>query len=266
MTSMIQIPSEIPAVGSDILFNIGGFPVSNSILLVWLITLGALVFSIFIKKNTKIIPKRWQTIVEILFESMEGLITQITGDIRITRKIFPLIASLFIFIGLSNLITLVIPFLGSFTYNGMTLFRTPTADFNTTVSLAFAMVVYVQFESIRRWGLLKHLSQYFQFQALIEGFKKGIGEGFIAIINFLIGLLDIVSEVAKVISLSFRLFGNMYAGEVLATILLSLLAFVVPSAWMTMNLLAGFIQAMVFGALTTAYYTLATKAEEGEEI
>jgi F-type H+-transporting ATPase subunit a len=263
---MIQIPNDIPSVGSEVIFRIGHFPISNSMLLVWLITILILVFSFVLSKKIRLIPRSWQNIIEVLYESMENLLNQITGDIKISQKIFPLIASLFIFIGLSNLITLIIPFLGSFTYQGVSIFRTPTADFNTTLSLALAMVLFVQFESIRRWGFLKHLSNYFQFHVLIAGFKKGFGEGFIAIINFLVGLLDIVSEIAKVISLSFRLFGNMYAGEVLATILLTFLAYILPSAWMAMNLLSGVIQAMVFGSLTAAYYTLAIKSEESENI
>lgn len=86
-----------------------------------------------------------------------------------------------------------------------------------------------------------------------------------AIIDFIIGLLDIVSEFAKIISLSLRLFGNMYAGEILATLILGSFAYVIPIAWTSMSLLSGVIQAIVFGSLTTAYYMLAVKIKESEE-
>jgi len=82
----------------------------------------------------------------------------------------------------------------------------------------------------------------------------------------LIGLLDIVSEFAKVISLSLRLFGNMYAGDVLAAILLGTLAIAVPAPWLAMNLLVGVLQALVFGALTAAYYSLAVARAENETL
>ncbi|MBU3896291.1 F0F1 ATP synthase subunit A, partial [Patescibacteria group bacterium] len=134
-----------------------------------------------------------------------------------------------------------------------------------TLSLAAAMILLVQASSIKKWGMLKHLSNYFKFYEVINGFKKGISSGFMGIIHFLIGLLDIVSEIARIISLSVRLFGNMFAGEMLAVILLGFFAFVLPVAWMTMNLLTGFIQAMVFGSLTAAYYSLAVKGETVEE-
>ena len=83
-----------------------------------------------------------------------------------------------------------------------------------------------------------------------------------AIIDFLIGLLDIISEFAKVISLSLRLFGNMYAGEILASILLGAFALMVPAPWLAMNLLVAVIQAIVFGSLCAAYYTLAVQNDE----
>src|SRR6056297_638306 len=156
--SMIQLPSKIPSVGPGVIFKIGNFPVSNSMLLLWLITIGILVFSLLISKKLKLIPKRWQNGLELIYLSMEGLLDQVTGDRKISRKIFPLIGSLLVFIALANLINILIPFLGNITYAGVPIFRTPTADFNTTFALALGMVVFIQFESIRRWGILKHLS------------------------------------------------------------------------------------------------------------
>jgi F-type H+-transporting ATPase subunit a len=242
-----------------------GFPVTDSMLMAWLITIIIFLFSYFmIFRKSKILPKKWQIICEYLYEAMHGLIDQITGDSAITKKIFYLVSSLFIFIGLSNLLGLFIPFLGSFTYKGVSIFRTPTTDFNVTFSLAVSIVVFIQFSSIKKWGIIKHLSNYFKFHEIFYGFKKGIGSGIMGIVNFMIGLLDIVSEFAKVISLSMRLFGNMFAGEMLAVILLGFLAYIMPVAWMAMNIFSGFIQAMVFGSLTAAYYSLAVKGGESE--
>ena len=87
---------------------------------------------------------------------------------------------------------------------------------------------------------------------------------FIALIDFFVGVLDIIGEVAKVISLSLRLFGNMFAGQVLALILLGALAYIVPSVWLAMNLFVGVLQALVFSALVAAYYMLAVKPDEEE--
>lgn len=261
--SIIQIAAEKPTIKADTIFNIGGiFPATNTFLMAVLIVLIIAAVSYFISRKVKEKPGLWQNIAEILYEAMYNLIGQISGSKKITDKIFYLIAALFIFIALSNLLGIFIPFLTSFTYHEKPIFRTPTTDFNTTFSLAVAMVLFIQASSIRKWGALKHFSNYFKFHEIINGFKKGIGGGLMGILNFLIGLLDIVSEFARIISLSFRLFGNIFAGEMLAVILLGFLAYFLPAAWMTMNIFAGFIQAMVFGSLTAAYYSMAVAGEE----
>jgi len=257
--SLIQLSADKPTIASETIFNIWKMPFTNSLLMAILITAIIALISYLISKKSKVLPKTWQIVFEYLYEAIHGLIDQITGDGKITKKIFYLIAGLFIFIGFSNLLGLFIPFLGSFTYKGESIFRTPTTDFNVTVSLAAAMVILVQFASIKKWGLLKHLLNYFKFHEIYNGFKKGIGSGFMGIVNFLIGLLDIISEFARIVSLSMRLFGNMFAGEMLAVILLGFLAYILPVGWMFMNIFTGFVQAMVFGSLAAAYYSLAVK-------
>lgn len=260
--SLLQIEAVNQTIVSDTIFILWGFPFTNSILMAFLITIIIGIFSFFVSKNVKIVPEKWQIVYEWLYNSIKGLIDQITGDPVISAKIFHLIAGLFIFIGMSNLLGIFIPFLGSFTYNGNSIFRTPTTDFNVTVSLATAMILLVQIESIRKWGFLKYASNFFKFHEIFNGFRKGISQGIMGIINFLIGLLDIISEFAKVISLSMRLFGNMFAGETLAVILLGFFAYLLPVSWMAMNIFVGFVQAMVFGSLTAAYYSLAVKGAE----
>jgi F-type H+-transporting ATPase subunit a len=257
--SFLSVASEKPSIDPDIIFQIGNFPVSSSMLMVWLITAILIIFSLYTSRRLKLNPGKGQNIVESIYIAMENLINQITGDRKFTTILYPLIATLFIFIAFSNLLSIIIPFLTSITYNGMAMFRTPTSDFNTPFALGAAMIIYIQYISIRKWGILKHLGKYFQFKQLVQSFKKGIGEGFMGIINFLIGLLDIITEFARVISLSIRLFGNMFAGEMLAIIILGFVAYGLPAVWMSMSLLVGVIQAMVFGSLTAAYYMLAVQ-------
>jgi len=255
--SLLSIAAEKPNIAPDIIFNIGNFVVSNTMTMVWLITILIIILCIYTKNKLKLKPNKFQNTIEILYEGMENLINQITGNKKYTLVLYPLIATLFIFIVLSNLLSTFIPFLTSFTYNNLPLFRTATSDFNTPLILALTMIIYVQYISIKQWGLLKHIGKYIQIKELYKSFKDGIGSGFMGIINFLIGLLDIVTEFARVVSLSIRLFGNMFAGEMLAVIILGFLAYGLPAVWMAMGLLVGLIQAIVFGSLTAAYYMLA---------
>jgi F-type H+-transporting ATPase subunit a len=155
----------------------------------------------------------------------------------------------------------MLPGLSAILYNGSTVFRGPTSDFNTTFGLAFGAVLFLQFVSIKDFGFLGYLGKFFKFKEIYFGFKSSVGDGFMAIVDFFIGLLDIVGEFAKVVSLSLRLFGNMYAGDVLSTLILGSFAYVLPVTWSAMSLLSGVVQAIVFGSLVTSYYMLAAKEE-----
>ena len=261
---MFRINRETSEVMPDTIMMIENFKITNSTLTSILILFIFILICFFVIRKYKLRPNKSQSAVEILIESMFNLIKQITASEKYARVLFPLIATIFVYIGFSNLISLI-PGLMSITINDISLFRSPTTDFNTTFGLAIGSVVLTNVVSIKDWGFFGHLGKFFKFKDIYLGFKKNIKSGFMAMIDFAIGLLDIVGELAKIISLSLRLFGNMYAGEILATLILGSFAYVIPILWTTMSLLSGVIQAIVFGSLTTAYYMLAVKIKEGEE-
>jgi len=259
----LRVTMENPGIQPETVFSIGSFPVTNAMIMGTIVTVLLLVIALSIKKQPKKAPSKFAIVMEMIVESFITLLEQITSSKQRALKLLPLIGALFLFIGLSNLITLI-PGISSFSYGDVPLFRTPTNDFNVTFSIALAMVILTQIVSLKQFGVFGHLGKYFKFKEVIAGFREGIGAGFIAIIDFLVGLLDIISEIAKVVSLSLRLFGNMYAGEVLTAVLFGALAILVPTPWLAMNLLVGVLQAMVFGALTAAYYMLAVETQEAE--
>jgi len=260
---MINVPRDITELSPETIMMIGNFKIANSTLFLVFIAIVLLLTGIFVVRRFKQIPETFQSIVEMLYESIASFIDQITGDRKRSLEIFSIIATIFVFVGISNLIGLI-PGLTSIQVGGKSLFRTPTADFNTTFVLAAGSVLILQFVSIKEWGLFEHLNKFVKVKDVYKGFKSGLKSGVMSLIDFFIGLLDIVGEIAKIFSLSLRLFGNMYAGEVLMIIIMGGLAYVVPSIWLSMNLLVGVIQALVFGALVTAYYMLAIKPDESE--
>jgi len=259
---MLNFEREISDIGPEAVAFIGNFKIVNSTLMIVLILIIFLLVYFLIVRKFKEQPDNTQSFMEILYENIALFIDQITGSRSKTEKILPIIATLFIFLGFSNLIGLI-PGLTSITVGDVPLFRSPTADFNLTFTLALGAVIAIQVVSFKQNGLLGYLGQYFKVKHVYRSFRKGLQEGFTSLIDFGIGLLDIVGELAKVLSLSLRLFGNIYAGEVLAVILIGSLAWVVPAAWTTMNVLVGIIQALVFGSLVAAYYTLSTSTNEG---
>ncbi|MCA9353650.1 F0F1 ATP synthase subunit A [Candidatus Nomurabacteria bacterium] len=260
---MLGIEREISPIGPETIFEISGFRVANSTLFIVFMIILMIVFYKTVMKKFKTKPTSIQVGVEMLYEGVIDLIDQITGNKERSKKVFAIVFSILVFVGISNLIGLI-PGLTSITYDGLSIFRTPTADFNTTFVLAFGSVLVLQFVSIKEWGLWGHINKFVKISDLVKGFKGGIKSGMMALIDFFIGLLDIVGELAKVFSLSLRLFGNMYAGEVLMIIIVGSLAYVLPSVWLSMNLLVGVIQALVFGSLVTAYYMLSVKEDESQ--
>jgi len=257
----LRVERGITGIQPEVLFYIKGFPIANSTLMIFLVVVLVLLLGVWSRKYLKEIPGMFQSTIEIIYETLYGHIKTLTGSDHHTKQIFSILGAIFIYIGISNYIGLI-PGLTSITFDGVSIFRTPTADFNTTFGLAFGAVVVLHVVSIIDWGFLGHLGKFFKFKEIIQGFKKGVSEGIMAIVDFLIGLLDIIGEIAKVVSLSLRLFGNMYAGEVLMIIIMGAFAYILPSIWLAMGLLVGIIQAIVFGSLVTAYYMLSIKTAE----
>jgi F-type H+-transporting ATPase subunit a len=254
MLNFFRIEGDIPGVAPDVVFRIFGWPISNTALQIFFILILVILFNIFVIRKFKLKKiGRVQHFVEWLYEGMVGFTIQIAGSRKKAQDIMPLILSLFIFVGLANLINFI-PGLTSITWNGVTIFRTPTSDFNTTFSMALAVLLFVQFATIKATGIFAYVGRFLQFKQVFLAFRKSIGEGFLAIVNFFIGILDILSEIAKVFSLSLRLFGNIYAGEVLLVVILGAFAYAIPSVWLAFSLFIGIIQAVVFGALSAAYY------------
>ena len=256
-----QVKSERAPVKPETIFKAGGFEVTNAMISGLLVLAIITILSIKIFRNIKMKPGKLQAVAESLTEAFIGLIEQISGSRKFAFEVLPLIGALFIYIGLSNLLGLI-PVLSEITYGGKILFRTHTSDFNLTFGLALAMVILIQLVSIKNSGIFGHIGKYIKIKEIWHGFKQGISPGIIALIDFAIGLLDIVSEVAKVISLSLRLFGNMYAGGVLTAILFGIFAFALPLPWLFMSLLSAVVQAMVFGSLIAAFYSGVSEIEK----
>lgn len=262
--NFLKVPGTQPALRPDTLFDIAGFPISNAFLLTWVIIGIFLLVGYLLASRQSLVPRGLQNFLEIIVDLIRGLIQQITGSKSATATLLPIIGTLLVFIAVSNSIG-IIPGLTSITYDGMPLLRTPTNDFNMTLTMALAMSILVHAASVKKIGLFSHLGKFVQVGGVIQGFRAGVGSGFMALVNFLIGLMDIISELAKVVSMSVRLFGNIYAGEVMTVILYGLVAAAIPIPWHAMSLFSGIIQAMVFGMLTTVFYSLMVLDGQGEE-
>lgn len=261
---LLQVEAVQPAVQPETIGTILGLSITNAMILGVVVTCLFALLALIVTRTFRLMPTKFQSTIEIIVESFLSFLEQIMGSRRMALQMLPLVGTIFLFFGVSNLIGLI-PGLTAITYNGVPLLRTPTNDFNMTFSIALAVIILTQIASMRAFGIFGHLEKFVKIRPIFGAFRIGFGAGMMAILDFALGLLDIVSEIAKVFSLSLRLFGNMYAGEILMAVLLGAFALAVPTVWLAMNVLVGVLQAMVFGALTAAYYALAIQQSEVSE-
>jgi len=259
-------------LNAEPVFDIGGFQVTNSLINSWLVVIILVVLAFVIGRKIKRIPRGIQNAFEVVIDGAMNMADSVTGDRQLTKKIFPFVFIIFVFILLNNWMGLL-PGIGSigFIESGhgesvfIPFFRGGTADLNTTLALALFAVIGANIFGIFIVGAWKHLNKYININALIEIPKKIRKEPTIALVNpikFFVGLIEIIGEVAKVASLSFRLFGNIFAGEVLLSSMAVIFAFAVPIPFIFLEVIVGIIQALIFAMLMLVYFTIASRAEE----
>jgi F-type H+-transporting ATPase subunit a len=257
------------------LFHFGSFIVTNSLITTSLAVAVIVVLSFLLRMKMRVIPGKLQNIFEIMIENALQLCDQVTGNRALSIKIFPIAISVFFFILINNWLGLL-P-LGGFgilerSEQGLAFvpfLRGGTADINTTIALAVMAVLGANIFGIFTIGLWKTFNKYVNLKVLGGIFTKIRHEPTIIIvapITFFVGLIEIVGEFAKVASLSFRLFGNVFAGEVLLVSMAALVAYIVPIPFLFLELLVGVIQALIFSILLVVYFTIAaTDHDEHEE-
>lgn len=247
----------IPGLAPDILFRIGTVPITNTMINTWLALIILLIIGFFIRKNIAIRPGKFQNAFEYFLEAILGLFDQVTGDRKKTMKFLPLVGSIFFFILLSNWLGLL-PGTGSITINHSPLLRPANTDLNLVLGMTLVSLIASHVLGLFAVGFFAYFGKFIQVKPFILSFKKGPIAVFTAFVEMFIGVLEIISEMAKALSLTFRLFGNIFAGEVLIVVMTSLFAFLVPTPFMLLELLVGLIQAGVFSILTLVYLTVAT--------
>jgi len=269
-----QISHEV-TIYAEPIFQIGNFQVTNSLITSWFAVLVILVLSVAIRIKLKKIPGKLQHIFEIILDGALSLVDQVTNNRKISEKIFPLVFTLFVFILVNNWLGLL-PILGSFGFvmneGAHSVFvpflRSGTADINTTLALSIVFVLGANVFGIFTIGLWKTFNKYVNLKALGSIFTKVWKDPIVLLvapINFFVGLLELIGEMAKVASLSFRLFGNIFAGEVLLVSMGAIFAFVVPGPFLFLEIFIGLIQALIFALLATVYFTIAAQDHSEHE-
>lgn len=231
------------AIEPEEIFDLFGFGITNTTFLTLLIGISIFVLLFISFKGKKIIPGRLQNFVEMILEAILNFIDSITKDRKKTEEIFPLAATLFILVLSSNLIELT-PGIGVFSF-----LRSPSSDLNFTLALAIISILFINFSAVKKLGASMYLKKFLNFKSPVLLF---------------VGVLEGISEFIRILSLSVRLFGNLFAGEVLLIVSSFLFAYFLPLPFLGLEILVGFIQALIFSSLVVIFYATSTNLAHGE--
>lgn len=260
-------------LAAETLFHIGPFPVTNAYVNSTIAVVILAVFAWFVRRNVREIPGRFQGAVEVLLETLLGFFDQVTQSRDRSKRFLPIVGTLFLFILLSNWLGLL-PGTGTIgvwqLHHGevalIPILRSANSDLNLTLALAVFSVIVSHIFGIFTLGFFVHWNKFIQLGTIWKAVVRLKPlEILTAIVEFMVGIIELVSEVAKVLSLSLRLFGNIFAGEVLLTVISGLVAYAVPLPFMAMEILVGIVQATVFSLLVLVYLSVATTAPHGSE-
>jgi len=288
----LKVPLPEVSIAAETVIHLGPIQITNALLTAWVAMILLIIVAYFATRSIPkdlssastgdLVPSGFQNVVEMLIEGFHGMVKSIAG--HWTPQFFPIVMTIFLFVVLSNWLGLI-PGFGSIgllepahnaeatsyvahgailtakpVHDGYILvpfFRAPSTDLNFTLALALVSVVLSQYFGIRALRL-SYFKRFFNFGGFKDGALMGIAELFA-------GLLEIIAEFAKIISFSFRLFGNIFAGEVLLSVVAFLIPYIVSLPFYGLEVFVGFIQAIVFMMLTLVFFASATIGHGSEE-
>lgn len=225
--------------------SVFGFPITNSLVMAWVV-MALLIFGAYLfGRSLSLVPGKLQAGVEWAFEGAIAYMADVLGSEALAKRFFPLIASIFIFIALINELEFF-PGVGSIGIRHASelvpLFRAPTTDLNFTLALAAISFFTIEIAGIATLGFLKYAGKYVTLKSPVD---------------FAVGLIELMSNIGRLISFSFRLFGNVFSGEVMVLVAGYFLPYVLPAPLMGFEMFIGLIQALVFAMLTLFFIKLA---------
>jgi F-type H+-transporting ATPase subunit a len=266
----------------EVIFNIGPLPVTNTLLGTWISIIALLLIFFFGTRKRALIPSGIQNVVEWIVEYLLNLTESVSGKVK-AKKFFPLVATFFIFILFCNLLDVFpgvdtigtvnlealklahlspptsIFLFGDYSNKLVPWVRPGTSDLNLTLAMALVSVIVTQIFGFYTLGAKEHLSKYFNFKALFTHGVQGP-------IEFFVGLIELVTELSRILSFSFRLFGNIFAGSAVLALFALLVPFFGEAIFIPLELFVAFVQALIFALLTLVFLEIATTSPEHAQV
>lgn len=233
--------------------QVGFLPITNTLLVTWITSVLLIVMAVIATRKVALIPSGLQNFFEFIIEAAYNLTEELAHSKA--KVFFPFVMTFFFFIVTANWLGLLPGFgtIGFWQYDGghekfIPLLRSINSDLNTTLALALVSAVATHYFAIKYLGIWDYLKRWFTLNPIF----------------LFVGILELVGEFTKIVSLSFRLFGNIFAGEVVLVTISSIFAFLVPLPFIFLEIIVGFVQAAVFMMLTLVFMVLLSE-KHGEE-
>ncbi len=270
----MSVPAPEVHLTAPTVFHIFGFPVTSTLLASWVTIILLVGISYAITRRMKLIPGRAQAAFEALLGWLYNLCRENIGE-KDGRKYFPFIATIFLYVGFNAWMALI-PGYETITIETASgtneLIRAANTDINTPLAMAIIVFLVVEVSGLRRLGF-SYLGKFFNFGEIGKGFKqifrKDIKGGLLSLFSGAIalftGLLELLGEFIRIISLTFRLFGNMTAGEILLFVIMFLVPWLLAVPFYGLEVLIGFIQALIFSGLALIYISVALTPHHAED-
>jgi F-type H+-transporting ATPase subunit a len=223
---------------------------SSTTFTMWIIIAILVIGSALMVRGSKLIPGRAQNVFEWFYEFLSDFGVGIAG--AAAKPYIPLFIAFFLLILFSNWSGLIPP------VGRLQQLRAPTSDVNVTLGLALVSFAYFEFQGFRRLGVRGYLGKFFP----IYEFKNGIAAGGIAMF---VGLVELMLEFVKPVTLSMRLFGNIYGGEVALGVITALTIAFIPVGLLGLEVMLNAIQALIFSILSLMFIVLAIESHHEEE-
>ncbi len=239
-------------LAAERLFTVWGFPVTNATLAMWLVMLVLILIGVAVKNRISLIPGKLQNLFEMIFEYLLDMMVTTLGSRKLALRYFPFITTIFLFVLAGNWLHFV-PIFGTITVQSggetVPLFSGVNADLNSTLALAIISFLVIELSGIFTLGILKYGSKFVNF-------KGGA-------MMFIVGLLELIGNLARLVSFSFRLFGAIFAGEVLLMVVGTFVPYFLPVPLMAFEAFIGLLQAAIFAILTLAFIKIAIDEPHG---
>ena len=229
--------------------DLWGLPITSTLLTSWTVVGILLISAFLIGRSLKLVPGRGQVAVEAVMSGAFDYMAETLENRELAKKYFPLIMTMFLFIVAGNLIGLL-PFVGPVgihnvtgEHGGLTPLLYPmNTDLNIPLALAIVAFIAIEFAGITALGVFKYAGKFLNFHSVV---------------GFVVGLIELISELARLITFSFRLFGNIFAGKVLLLLALSFIPYLLPVPLLVYEVFVGVIQAIIFSLLTLFFIKIA---------